>query len=139
MTSPHRGFVDPVRCALIAVLAFALPSAAFAQSSDSTPATAADSVKNLPLSAAERLSYVGKYSVSMPNGQSGPARVFEERGVLKMQPDDSPSVPLLYQGEHRFRPEGIPDFLIVFVLEDGKPTKFTVQKDDGLMVGVRVP
>lgn len=65
-------------------------------------------------------------------------RVFEENGILKAHSlRDQEARRLLYQGDAVFRPEGIPDFVITFVLKGGRATKFTVRRPDGVVEGVR--
>lgn len=99
---------------------------------------AADTVKDLPLTAAQRTSFVGSYLVTLPLGGQDVLRVFEEDGILKAHsPHDNETRRLLYQGDGAFRPEGIPNFVIMFVLEGGRATRFTVRKEDGVMVGTR--
>jgi len=112
-------------------------AAAQAPSRDTTGATA--TVKDLPLTAAERQVFVGKYAVTLPYGEPRSVVIVEENGGLKAHPDDQGPARLLYQGDNSFRPEGVPDFLFVFVVENGRATSFTVKREDGVMRGTRVP
>ncbi len=107
----------------------------------SAPAAAAqakpgDTVKDLPLTAAERQSFVGSYSVTLPLGGGSVVRIFEEDGVLKAL-SDGETHRLLYQGNGVFRPDGLADFVLTFVIEGGRATRFTGRKPDGVMEGVR--
>ena len=126
----------PHAAALLLALAVGLPARAGGQGQvrDTT-------VKDLPLTAAQRQAFVGRYSVTLPFGELRSVRIFEENGVLKAQDDDEDKGPgrLLYQGDNVFRPEGIPGFTITFVLESGRAAKFTGRRPDGVMEGVRVP
>ena len=76
--------------------------------------------------------------VRMPGGENTWVDVSEQDGQLKAQPEGMAAVRILYQGDNRFRPEGIPDFEFRFEVANGRATRFTVQKEDGLMVGTRV-
>lgn len=128
-----------LHCAIVLVFVFGASARATAQQrGDSTQA--ADTVKDLPLTAAQRQSFVGSYSVTLPlGGENDLLRIFDENGVLKAQSmHDKETRRLLYQGDDVFRPEGIPDFLITFVLEGGRATKFTARRPGGVMEGVRL-
>jgi hypothetical protein len=144
MISPSR------RIRAVAVLAIALfigasrPHVATAQIPKADSSLAGVAPRDLPLGAAERKAYVGLYRVTMPSGDTETMRVTEENGVLKGKPgnpmpnDPQQPIRLLYQGDHAFRPEGVPDFIFHFELAGGRATSFTVHKEDGLMRGVRV-
>jgi hypothetical protein len=123
---------------LILAVGVTSPAAGQAPSRD-TAAAGHSAVKDLPLSAAQRLAYVGRYRVRMPSGEQGGLVISEVNGELHAQPEGEPKpLRILYQGDGDFRPEGVPDFVFHFVLEDGRATKFTVKKEDGLMTGVRI-
>ena len=53
---------------------------------------------------------------------------------------DQQTLRLLYQGDAVFRPEGMPNFVITFVLEGGRATKLTGRRPEveGVMEGVRI-
>ena len=105
----------------------------------SAPAAAAQAtVKDLPLTAAERQSFVASYSVTLPLGGGSVVRIFEENGVLKAL-SDGETRRLLYQGDGVFRPEGMADFVLTFVIESGRATRFTGRKPDGPLEGRRIP
>ena len=103
-----------------------------------------DTIRDLPLTAAQRQSFVGTYTVTLPIGESGERdllRIFEENGVLKAHsPRDQETRRLLYQGDAVFRPEGMPNFVITFVIAGGHATKFTGRRPelDGVIEGVRI-
>lgn len=107
-----------------------------AQTRDTTrPAVVTD----LPLTAAQRQAYVGVYSVSLPQGEQTMLNVYEENGILMAHPDNQDeSRKLVYQGDNVFLADGDPEFAIVFVVENGRATKFTVRRADGVIQGVRV-
>jgi hypothetical protein len=124
---------------LVLTFGFSAP-VAVAQARRGDTTRVADSVKDLPLTAAQRESFVGTYSVTLPRGgENDLLRIFDEQGALKAQSmHDKETRRLLYQGDAVFRPEGIPDFVITFVLEGGRATKFTARRPEGVMEGVRI-
>lgn len=111
-----------------------------AQTRDTTrDTTRAAVVTDLPLTAAQRQAYVGVYSVTLPQGEQTMLNVFEENGILMAHPDNQDeSRKLVYQGDNVFLAGGDPEFAIVFVVENGRATKFTVRRADGVIQGVRV-
>jgi hypothetical protein len=124
------------RCVLI-LLALGVPAVASGQGQDTTAAKAA--LKDLPLTAAQRQSFVGTYTLTVPSGEQSPVRVFEENGVLKAQHDQDEARRLLYQGDATFLAEGMPGITLTFVVESGRATRFAVRSPDGPMEAVRVP
>ena len=145
------------RLVVVLALAGVLPGRASAQTPAPSPATpqpaapapgsaprstptSAVTVRDLPLTAAERQAYVGTYSATLPQGGSGLVQIYAQWDTLRMRPQDDPRAPrLLYQGGQVFIPEGMPDFVITFVLERGRATRFSVQKEDGVLQATRVP
>ncbi len=121
--------------ALALVFGVSAPAAAQAKPGDTT--RTADAAKDLPLTAAQRQSFVGSYSVTLPLGGGSVVRIFEENGVLKAF-SEGETHRLVYQGDAVFRPEGVPDFVLTFVIEGGRATRFTGRKPDGVMEGVRI-
>jgi hypothetical protein len=98
---------------------------------------AADTVKDLPLTAAQRESLVGSYSVILPMGGQDVLRIFEENGILKAHSShENRTGRLLFQGDGAFRPEGS-DFVITFVIEAGRATSFQGLREDGVIKGTR--
>jgi len=98
---------------------------------------AADTVKDLPLTAAQRESKIGSYSVILPMGGQDVLRIFEENGILKAHSShENRTGRLLYQGDGAFRPEGS-DFVITFVIEAGRATSFQGLREDGVIKGTR--
>lgn len=98
---------------------------------------AAITAKDLPLTAAQRQSFVGSYSVMLPMGGQDVLRIFEENGILKAQSShENRTGRLLYQGDGAFRPEGS-DFVITFVIEAGRATSFRGLREDGVIKGTR--
>ena len=97
-------------------------------------------VKDLPLTAAQRQTYVEQYTVSLPQGGVTTLSVFEEHGVLKAHPGNQVETRKLdYQGDNVFLAGGDPDFAFVFVVENGRAAKFTVHRAGGVIQGVRAP
>jgi hypothetical protein len=128
----------PAAGALLFLLAFSVPAshASAQQPQDTTKGGPA--VKDVPLAAAQRQSYLGNYTANMPQGGEVSVRVFEENGVLKMWVSDPGDARrLIYQGNNVFVPENTPDFVIAFVTEGGRITGFNVRKEDGWIVAVR--
>jgi hypothetical protein len=123
------------------LLLLALPARGSAQAPVASPAApAAPAVsKDLPLTAAERQPYIGTYDVTLPGGMRTSFIISEKDGVLTGSPGNQDEVRrLVYQGDHVFFVEGVPSFVLIFTLENGRATRFSVRKDDGLGEGVRV-
>jgi hypothetical protein len=139
MTPRERLLAAIARYVFACLLAIGLSVRAQAQEQVPDTTRASARVKDLPLTAAQRQAFVGSYAVTLPFGEPTSLRIFEENGVLKAQPEGQQTVRLLYQGDNIFRPEGIPNFVLTFVVEPGRATTFTVPKEDGLMKGVRIP
>jgi hypothetical protein len=147
MTTRLRVLMNLTRPAFaVLLLAVGLPARATGQEPPRDTTGASARVKDLPLTAAQRQAFVGTYSLKATSGSPLPPdasmsfRVVEENGVLMGKPGDQEAARrLLYQGDNVFRPEGVPDFILTFVIENGRATKFTARKEDGVMVGVRVP
>jgi hypothetical protein len=142
--TPRSGLLDDIARYLLALLLVVIaPAIGTGQAPKRDTTTATAPVKDLPLSAAERQAFVGTYRTALPHGEERTLRIIEENGVLKgytvEEPSDKGPRRLLYQGDNTFRPEGIPDFLFVFIVENGRATKFTGRREDGVMEGVRVP
>ena len=98
---------------------------------------ATGSVVDLPLTAAQRQSFVGSYAVILPMGGQDVLRIFEENGILKAHcSHENQTGRLLYQGDGVFRPEGS-DFVITFVVEAGRATSFQGLREDGVIKGTR--
>jgi len=92
---------------IVLVLVFGLSApAAAAQAKPGDTRRAAATVKDLPLTAAQRQSFVGSYSVTLPLGGGSVVRIFEENGVLKAL-SEGETRRLLYQGDGVFRPDGV--------------------------------
>jgi hypothetical protein len=140
MTARLDILVDLALYTLVFLLALGQPALAVGQGEVKDTTSANSVVRDLPLTAAQRQSFVGSYAVTMPSGEETVLRVVEEQGVLKATPENQGETRrLLYQGENVFQAEGVPNFILRFELEAGRATKFTVRKDDGLIKGVRVP
>ena len=102
--------------------------------------TAATASRDLPLTDAQRRTYVGRYKTELPSGNAVTLRIFEERGALKLwasEPDESRR--LLYQGDNKFLAENTPGFALEFVLVNGLATTITIRKEDGNLVANRIP
>ncbi len=140
MTAQLRSLPDLVPGVVFALLlAVVLPAGAAAQARPGDTTHKGPS-RDLPLTAAQRQAFVGSYAVTLPYGEPRSLRIFEENGTLKAQTEEDPgSRRLLYQGDNIFHPEGMPQFAFAFVLEGGRATSFTVQREDGVMKGTRIP
>jgi hypothetical protein len=137
MPARIRGLSDLIP--VVFALALVLPGGAAAQAQPGDT-THKGTPKDLPLTAAQRQAFVGSYAVTLPYGEPRSFRIFEENGMLKAQTDEDPgSRRLLYQGDNIFHPEGMPQFVFAFVLQGGRATSFTVQREDGVMKGTRIP
>ena len=139
MTTRSGGLGRLASYVIASLFVLAVPRTVPGQSpSRDTTATAAPA-KDLPLTAAERQAFVGTYRISLPHGGERSGRIVDENGVLRMHPDDAEPRRLLYQGNNVFHPEGLRDFVFTFVVENGRATRFTVRREDGVMEGVRMP
>lgn len=126
---------------LVAGLALVLvaghPATLFAQRTGWDTTTA---VADLPLTAAERQAFVGRYRVTLPQESGYFAFVEEEQGRLRLCAEASGECRrMLHQGRNVFLFEGVPDFEVTFVVENGRATRFALRKADGPGDGVRVP
>ena len=118
-------------------LALVAPLTATAQTPAAAPAAAQGDVKDLPLGAAERQRYVGRYTVTTPEGTMV-LRVYEEGEKLMGVPEGDPEPSrLLYQGDHTFRPEMNVAMKIVFTVADDRATKFTLTREGMTMEAIR--
>jgi hypothetical protein len=98
---------------------------------------AADTTRDFPLTAAERESFVGIYSVTLPMGGQDTLRIFDENGVLKAHGShENKTGRLFYQGSGSFRAEGS-NFLITFVFDGARASGFTGRREDGVVKGTR--
>ena len=123
----------------VLLLLVALSTRASAQVTTTPPAAPAGAVKDLPLSGSERQQYVGTYDVTLPGGMQTKLHVLEKDGLLQAHPDNQDAtLRLLYQGANVFFVENVPNFALTFTVESGRATRFTVRKEDGEGVGVRV-
>ncbi|HZF68447.1 MAG TPA: serine hydrolase [Gemmatirosa sp.] len=124
------------------------PAAATAQSSTTPPpplaagaapaATGGTAVPDLPLGAAERARYVGRYTLTDSAGQGATAlRVYEAGGVLLGQMRANTPSRLLHQGHHTFRPADAPVFRLVFAFDGGRATRVDMAGPGMTMRGVR--
>lgn len=101
------------------------------------PTQSANATRDLPLTAAQRQSYVGTYSVMLPMGGQDVLRVFDENGILKAHgAHENRTGRLFYQGDRTFRPEGS-NFVIKFVFDGARASGFTGQREDGVVKGTR--
>ena len=137
MSTDSRGRwrLIPIFAALSLALVFAAPAAAQAPAQ---PSPSAQAMKDLPLTAQQRQSYVANYTMTTPDGPM-PFRIFEEGGVLKGAPGDSEPKRLMYQGENVFHPEGMPEFTLTFALDGARATKFVVRSPEWTMEAIRNP
>lgn len=125
--------------ALVCLLAIGLPASASAQALSHDTSAASVAMKDLPLTAAQRQVYVGVYTVSLPQGEQTTVNVYEQNGALNLLPgNQDESRKLVYQGDNVFFAGGDPNFALVFVVENGHATRFTVNRADGVIEGVRM-
>jgi hypothetical protein len=113
---------------LAAILALApcLPGRAAAQE----PATAPAAPKEVPLTAEQRVAFVGSYTVTGPDGDTMPFRIYEESGALMAQPDQEEPAKLIHVGDNVFVPEGHTEFRLTFQVENGKVKSFSAKRGD---------
>jgi hypothetical protein len=138
MTARRRTFVAPGRRVSLLLLMVGLLIGVSAQSQVPDTTRTGAAAKDLPLTAAQRQVFIGTYSVTLPQGEPTSLRVYEENGALMGQPEHQEAKRLLHQGENVFFVEGVPDFSLAFVVENGRATKFTLRKADGMGEGVRL-
>lgn len=97
-------------------------------------------MRDLPLTAEQRRTFVGSYAVTLPHGERTSFAVFEENGQLEGRPANQDEARrLLYQGDDVFAAEGMPDFVLSFVVDARRATRFTVRPEGGVITGVRAP
>ena len=108
-------------------LGLAAPAAGQEHSHNSSTAVA---MKDLPLTPTQRQTYIGSYTGTSPDGEAMTFRIYEEDGVLKGQPEGQESKRLLYQGDHVFLPEGMPDLTVSFAVAADRATRFTARRPD---------
>ncbi|MGI8549100.1 MAG: hypothetical protein ACR2M1_17560 [Gemmatimonadaceae bacterium] len=95
--------------------------------------------RDVPLTADQRRQFIGTYSVTLPGGERTMLYVVEKGDSLVAQPgNQKESHRMLYRGGNVFAADGMPDFVIRFVIENGHPTKVTAGKADGVIEGVRI-
>jgi hypothetical protein len=103
-------------------------------------AAVAPAMRDLPLSAAQRQRFVGRYTVVEAAGQPPtPLRVWEEGAVLVAQLRTNDPTRLLYQGAGEFRPAAAPAVRIAFAVEGGRAARLAVVTPEGTMRGTRDP
>lgn len=138
MNAPARRFA-PLAAAL--ALAAVAPSVSFAQQEQPTAAAAEPALKDRRMEAAERQRFIGEYTLTMPDGESVPFKIWEEQEKLIGQPGDDEPSRLLYQGDNVFRPEKNTAIVVTFVVEGEKAVRFTAKRGDdpAEIRGVRKP
>ncbi|MGH7481448.1 MAG: serine hydrolase domain-containing protein [Longimicrobiales bacterium] len=90
-------------------------------------------VLDLPLDAAERTRYLGTYDLGDLE-----VRVFERDGELTAQATRQPPLRMLYQGEHTFLLDASQEIRLVFELEEGRATGFTLHQGGAVIRAPRV-
>ena len=121
-------------------LIVAAPTAVRAQAESSAPAASESAaVKDLPLVAAERLGFVGRYALAIPGSGQPPRvlRIFDEQGALMGQVNGNDAMRMLYQGNNVFRAEADPA-VITFTVEGRRATRVAVTLPEGAMEGTRI-
>ena len=91
------------------------------------------------LTAAQRQPFVGSYSITTPEGERIPFRIYESEGALLGQPGTETPVRMVYLGNNSFRTEGQYNYTVTFVLEGGRAARFTARSGDTVLEGVRLP
>jgi CubicO group peptidase (beta-lactamase class C family) len=106
------------------------PPAAVAQPATDAPA------KDLPTTAAERAQYLGTYDLA----PAAPLkiRVFEDSGRLVGQATGQGPIPLRYQGDHTWLGPDGSGIRMVFAVESGRATQFTLHQGGRSGVAKRV-
>jgi hypothetical protein len=136
-----RGSSAPTIAAVVLAVALGVPQRSYAQAEAHDNTIAKVEGKDLPLTAIQRQSYIGKYETELPNsnGEKVALQVFEENGVLRLwvgNPNESRR--LIYQGDNVFLLENTPGFVLTFVLVHDVAMKFTVHKPEGDLLAVRI-
>jgi hypothetical protein len=143
MNARPRSIPRFVPLAAALALAAVLPSVARAQAESGQPTATAPqpALKDRRLETAERKLYVGDYTLTMPDGETMPFRIWEVGESLMAQPGDDEPSRLMYQGDQVFRPEKQTAIAVTFVIEGEKAVRFTAKRDDrdGVIQGVRKP
>ncbi len=91
------------------------------------------------LTSAQRRPYIGSYTITTPEGERIPFRLYESEGMLLGQPGADAPVRMVYLGDNLFRTEGQYDYTVTFILENGRATRFTARSGDTVLQGARVP
>ncbi|HWE42441.1 MAG TPA: hypothetical protein VG432_08045 [Gemmatimonadaceae bacterium] len=128
-----------IQLSIVLLLALGLPASASAQTQPRDTTASSPLVREIPLTPAQRQAYAGIYAVTLPQGEQTTLDVYEENGVLKAHPaNQDESRILVYRGDNEFLAGGDPDFVLIFVMENGRATKFTVRRGDGVIQGRRL-
>lgn len=94
--------------------------------------------KDLPTTTAERAKYVGRYSLTRPDGSKVGVRIYEENDALMFQQDGQPAgVKLAGQGNEVFNGRG--PGRVAFDVVDGRAVGFVVGGGSRALEAVRVP
>jgi hypothetical protein len=123
---------------LAALLALApcLPAPAAAQE----PAPAPAELKEVPLAAEQRAAFVGRYTLTSPDGEPMEFQIWEENGALLARPNDEEPARLIHLGDNVFTADGHTEFRLTFQLEAGKAKSFSVKRnDEDLGTATRMP
>ena len=91
------------------------------------------------LTAAQRQPYIGSYTITTPEGERIPFRLYESEGALLGQPGADAPVRMVYLGDNLFRTEGQYNYTVTFIIENGRATRFTARSGDTVLQGTRLP
>jgi hypothetical protein len=125
----------------IALALCAVPASRAAAQAIAAPSavTADNALKDLPVSPADRASYVGTYSGDSPEGKKMTLVIVEENGKLVGTMNGADPSRLLSQGPGVMRPEMYPTVSVTFTVQDGHATKITMRQGERVMEMPRVP
>jgi len=91
------------------------------------------------LSAADRDSIVGSYTLQIPGGQTLPIKFFVDGPRLMAQAQGQDAFEMKYLGNYVFGVEFDPALRFTFTMDAGKATKVTLLQGGGSFDGFRVP
>ena len=138
----RRPFVPVFACIALSVALVASCAPAAVESptvAAPDPSAPAEAPSQPALTAEQREPYLGSYAITTPEGERITFRVYEENGALKGQPGAQEPLQLVHQGGDIFRTEGQYQYVVTFVVENGRATSFTARNPSGVLHGVRLP
>ncbi len=92
----------------------------------------------VPLSAAQRQVYAGRYELRLPDGRVMPVTMLAGANAVMTQAEGQPAFELIPLGNHVFGAEFDPALRVTFTVENGKATGFTLLQGGATSRATRV-